>query len=112
MVIDVAAKIPADNITSLMCDAAAVEADLPACSRKCNRPYAATLMHRPLPRLVLFIGDVAQIIANAIALLGATPHRVQRENSKSCSIFACMLTGSSAMTTALRACTPIPNNSR
>ena len=75
MVIDVAAKIPADNITSLMCAAAAVEADLPACSRKCNRSYAATLMHRPLPRLVLFIGDVGQIIANAIALLDATSQR-------------------------------------
>jgi hypothetical protein len=35
----------------------------------------ATLMHRLLPRLVLFIGDVALIIADAIALLAATSQR-------------------------------------
>ncbi len=73
--IDVTAKVLAGNITSLMCAAAAVDADLRACSRKCNRPYAATSVHRLLPGLVQFIGDVAQIIADAIALLRATPQR-------------------------------------
>src|SRR3954449_1008712 len=75
LIIDVAAKVLADNLPSLMCAAAAVDAGLPTRSRKCNRAYAATLMHRLLPRLVLFIGDVAQLIADAIALLGASSQR-------------------------------------
>jgi len=75
LIIDVAAKVLADNIASLMCAAAAVQADLPQRSRKCNRSYAATLMQRLLPRLVLLIGDVCAAITDVIALLGATSQR-------------------------------------
>ena len=75
LIIDVAAKVLADNITSLMCEAPAVQADLPRRSRKCNRAYAAGLMQRVLPRLVLLIGDVARAIAEAITLLGNTSQR-------------------------------------
>ena len=64
LIIDVAAKVLADNIASLMCAAASKHADLPARSRKCNRSYAATLMQRLLPRLVLFIGDVRAAISD------------------------------------------------
>ena len=46
LIIDVAAKVLADNIASLMCAAASRHAELPARSRKCNRilrshPHAA-----------------------------------------------------------------------
>ena len=75
LIIDVAAKILIDNITSLMCAAAAEDADLRTRSRKCNRSFAANLMQRLLPRLVLFIGDVCATIADAIAMLGATSQR-------------------------------------
>jgi len=75
LVIDVAAKILADNITSLMCAAASVHADLQARSRTCDRSYAAGLMQRLLPRLVLFIGDVCELITEAIAMLGSTSQR-------------------------------------
>lgn len=75
LIIDVAAKVLADNITSLMCEAAASQADLPRRSRTCNRSYAASLMQRVLPRLVLLIGDVASTIAEAITLLGNTSQR-------------------------------------
>ena len=75
LIIDLAAKILADNIASLMCNAAAVEADLPVRSRKCNRTYAAMLMQRVLPRLILFIDDVAAAIDDAIRLLGANTQR-------------------------------------
>ena len=76
LIIDVAAKILADNITSLMCAAAAEQANLPERSRRCNRSYAACLMQRLLLRLVLFIGDdVDEIITEAIAILGATSQR-------------------------------------
>jgi hypothetical protein len=75
LIIDVAAKVLADNIASLMCAAAAEHADLPARSRKCNRSYAAILVQRVLPRLALFIGDVSAAIADTIALLAATSQR-------------------------------------
>ena len=75
LLIDVAAKILADNITSLMCIAAAEHGDLDARSRKCNRAYAATLMQRLLPRLVLFIDDAAAAIRHAVTLLASTTHR-------------------------------------
>jgi len=75
LIIDVAAKILADNITSLMCTAGSAQANLAARSRICNRSYAAGLMQRLLPRLVLFIGDVCEVVADAIAMLGATSQR-------------------------------------
>lgn len=75
LIIDVAAKILADNITSLMCAAASEQADLSARSRTCNRSYAACLMQRLLPRLVLFIGDVCDVLTKAITTLGATSQR-------------------------------------
>jgi hypothetical protein len=71
LIIDVAAKILADNITSLMCSAGSEQANLTARSRTCKRSYAASLMQRLLPRMVLFIGDVGE----AIAMLGATSQR-------------------------------------
>ena len=75
LIIDVAAKILADNITSLMCAAGAEQADLPARSRKCNRSYAATYMQRVLPRLVMCLGNVLAEIKLAIAMLGANYQR-------------------------------------
>lgn len=85
LIIDVAAKVLADNIASLMCAAAgesgevaesgAGEQDLAPRSRVCNRSYAATLMQRLLPRLVLCIGDGALDIQEALALLARTTQR-------------------------------------
>lgn len=75
LVIDVAAKVLADNIGSLMCIAAAKEADLAARSRKCNRSYAATLMQRLLPRLVLCLGDLWASVTKAIELLSSNTQR-------------------------------------
>ena len=75
LLVDVAAKVLADNITSLMCLAAAQQADLPTRSRKCNRSYAATYMRSLLPRLVLLIGDVRRAVVDAIAILGASTQR-------------------------------------
>lgn len=82
LIIDVAAKILADNMTSLMCAAASLQVDLPARSRKCNRSYAAGLMQRLLPRLVLFIGDVLADISAAVQTLAATSQRFVRGRSQ------------------------------
>jgi hypothetical protein len=75
LIIDVAAKVLADNLASLMCLCAAQQADLPARSRKCNRAYAASLMARLLPRLILMIDDVCAEIEQALRVLAATSQR-------------------------------------
>ena len=75
LIIDVAAKILADNLASLMCSAAASQADLPKRSRRCNRSYAAVLIQRTLPRLILLIGDWWATLFDAIAQLGANTQR-------------------------------------
>ena len=75
LIIDVAAKILADNITSVICAAASDDADLVARSRKCNRSYAASYMQRALPRLVLCLGDVLATIRDAISVLAAAYQR-------------------------------------
>ena len=81
LLIDVAAKVLADNITSLMCLAAAHQADLPARSRKCNRSYATTYMRSLLPRLVLLIGDVRGGAGNLdTAISGNSASRTERVN--------------------------------
>jgi Transposase DDE domain len=75
LIIDVAAKILADNLASLMCNAAAEHAHLPAHQRKCNRSYAASLMQRLLPRLMLWIGNVHVAIVDAITQLARNSQR-------------------------------------
>jgi len=64
LMIDVAAKILADNIASLLCNAAAEQAGWDADAhlatqptRRCNRTYAADAIRRVLPRLLLIVGD-------------------------------------------------------
>lgn len=75
LLIDMAAKVLADNLDSLMCNAAAQLADLPGMSRRCNRAYAAALLQRTLPRLVLIIGDFFATLADVLRLLGANTQR-------------------------------------
>lgn len=75
LLIDVAAKVLADNLASLMCIAAAQQAKLPSASRRCNRAYAAALLQRTLPRLVLLIGDFIAAIIDVLCLLGANTQR-------------------------------------
>ena len=75
LLIDVAAKVLADNLTSLLCIAAAQQAGLPEKSRRCNRAYAAAVLQRELPRLTLLIGDFLATLAKVLHLLGATAQR-------------------------------------
>jgi hypothetical protein len=48
---------------------------LPAASRRCNRAYAAALLQRTLPRLVLIIGDFFATVADVLRLLGTNTQR-------------------------------------
>ena len=82
LIIDVAAKVLADNITSPMCAAAVQQADFPARSRKCNRSYTADLMQRLLPRLVLRIADAAASISQAMHVPATTSRRFVQGRSQ------------------------------
>jgi len=75
LLVDVAAKVLADNLASLLCACAAEQHDLGARSRRCNRSYAAQLLPQLLPRVLLFVGDVLATISTTIALLGTATQR-------------------------------------
>ena len=82
LIIDVAAKVLADNMASLLCAAAAAQHDLAARSRKCNRSYAAALLQRVLPRLILIIGDWVACLRDVLVQLGANTQRFVRGRSR------------------------------
>jgi hypothetical protein len=75
LIIDVAAKILADNLASLLCAAASEQAELQQRSRRCTRSYAATLLQRALPRLVLAVGDFFATFCEVLGLLAANTQR-------------------------------------
>jgi hypothetical protein len=76
LIIDVAAKILADNIASALCATAADEVGLAARSRRCNRSYAADYLRRAIPSLVLKLGDWLTTLAQTLTHLGRTTQRV------------------------------------
>jgi hypothetical protein len=81
VLVDVAAKVLADNLASLICLAASEQADLQQRSRVCNRAYAASMLRTALPRMVLGVGCLLTLLQSAIDLLAATTHRrVQRQS--------------------------------
>jgi Transposase DDE domain len=75
LLIDVATKVLADNLASLMCIAAAPNAQPAGKSRRCNRSYAAALLKVALPRLILVIGDFVASLADVLLLLAANTQR-------------------------------------
>lgn len=75
LLVDVAAKVLADNMGSLLCQAAGEQADLAGRQRVCNRAYAAPLLQRVLPRVVLALHGCAQLLATVIEMLAANTHR-------------------------------------
>ena len=72
---DVHAKVLADNLGSLVCQAASEEADLPQRQRTCNRSYAAHLMQRMLPRMVPGMGCIFAPLVKAVGMPGDNTHR-------------------------------------
>jgi len=86
LIVDVAAKVLADNLASLMCTAAqerrcsaAAQAD--TAPRRCNRAYAAHAMVRMLPPVLLLVGDVLAAIDATLDLLANTARRVGKPRS-------------------------------
>lgn len=75
LLVDVAAKVLADNMGSLLCLAAGEQGDLAGRRRVCNRAYAAPLLQRVLPRVVLGIGCLLDLLEQTIQMLAANTHR-------------------------------------
>lgn len=81
LIIDVAAKVLADNLASLLCTCALGDDDPPHQAeqppkRQCNRGYAAAAMLRLLPSVLIFVGDVLAAIGHTLDLLRRTTCRI------------------------------------
>jgi hypothetical protein len=74
LLVDVAAKVLADNLAALVCRAAQTDHQLQPEDRVCNRAYAAVVMQRWLPRALLILrGGLKRLqesIAYTVGLLG------------------------------------------
>ncbi|MCC7112624.1 MAG: transposase [Deltaproteobacteria bacterium] len=82
LIIDVAAKVLADNIAALLCAAALAEHAPDDATRRCNRSYAPRLVQRALPGILLMVGDVLAAIAGALSQLAANTHRFRQGRSR------------------------------
>ena len=79
LLVDVYAKVLADNLGSLVCQGAEQDAELPSRERTGNRAYAEPCLQRLLPRmalgLVLGLGSIAVLLEKAFSLLGGNSQR-------------------------------------
>lgn len=82
LIIDVAAKVLADNIASLLCASALTDHRPDAHAHRCNRAYAAHCVQRVLPAVLLFVGDIVHTIANTIRQLAANVQRLRPGRSR------------------------------
>ena len=73
LLVDVAAKVLADNLAALVCMAVQTNHQLQSEDRVCNRAYAAVVMQRWLPGVLVLMQGLQSLqerIAHAIGLLG------------------------------------------
>lgn len=90
VLVDVAAKLLADNLGSVVCQAALQEESEGADTVEepltpahvCNRAYAFPLLQRLLPRMVLGMGCLAALLDKAMALLASNTHRRVKDRSQ------------------------------
>ena len=75
LLVDVHAKVLADNLASLLCLGAADQIELNAKQRVCNRSYAAACLARFLPRMVLALQGASTFVQQAFKLLGVNSLR-------------------------------------
>ena len=75
VLIDLYAKVLADNLNALVCMGASENAELPTNNRHCNRAYAGACLQRLLPRLVMGLDCLAALLEKAYGLLGANSHK-------------------------------------
>lgn len=82
LIIDVAAKVLADNIAALLCAAAQAQHPPSHANSRCNRSYAARCVQRLLPGVLLLVGDVLATIAKALRQLAANTQRYRPGRSR------------------------------
>jgi hypothetical protein len=75
VLIDLYAKVMADNLNALVCMGASEDAQLAPSNRHCNRAYAGACLQRLLPRLVMGLESLADLLERAFGLLGANSHK-------------------------------------
>ncbi|AHG43571.1 hypothetical protein N018_12195 [Pseudomonas syringae CC1557] len=78
LIVDVAAKVLADNMDWLMCATALDAYPVGEAAHRCNRAYAAVC----LPRLLLRLGDVLAQINQALQQLAAYTQRFMQGGSR------------------------------
>lgn len=80
VIIDVAAKVLADNLASLLCRCAlADDPEAPSqqpAKRQCNRGYGAAAMLHMLPGVLMLLGDALGAITQTLELLRRTTCRI------------------------------------
>lgn len=76
LLVDVAAKVLADNVAALMCQAAQDAAQLPT-NRRCQRTHADAAIRAVLPRVLLAAGDVLGLLNDTLKLIARTVHRIK-----------------------------------
>lgn len=75
LLVDVAAKVLADNIAALMCLAVQADPEFPV-RRRCHRTHAGAVVQRLLPRVLLAVGDVLGLINSAMNVIARIFHRI------------------------------------
>ena len=75
VLIDLYAKVLADNLNALICMVASDDAQLAPSNRHRNRAYAGTCLQRLLPRLVMGLEGLAELLERAFVLLGTNSHK-------------------------------------
>lgn len=71
VLIDLFAKVLADNLNALVCMGAIEDADLATNNRLCNRVYAGACLQRLLPKMVMGVGCLLALLEKAFGLLCA-----------------------------------------
>jgi hypothetical protein len=83
LLVDVFSKVLADNLASLVANAAITLACKDSnCQRRCNRSYAAQCLQRHIPRMLLALGDIGALLRSAFALLAANTVRHDAERKR------------------------------
>ena len=80
LIIDVAAKVLADNLSALLCIAAHPSAPLPS-ARGCNRARVDRIVAGLFPKVLLHIGDTLGAVAHALLMLAHARQRIRPARS-------------------------------
>ena len=81
LLIDVAAKILADNLASLLARAAHESVQAAGPERPCNLAYVQSVLQSIVPRLLVFAAEIATLVGEALAAIARTIKRRKPQRS-------------------------------